>query len=219
MRTNGTAAGTTLVKDIFPGSYPPGSFSYSPPPPHSSFPAYLTNVNGTLFFSANDGIHGTELWESNGTLAGTSLVNDIGPTSAGSYPRYLTNVNGQLFFSADDGFHGFEPWALSVPPPSDTNLADQSVVDAAFLPGSEVGNVLLDTPATLSATINRRNANADRSQVGIMRPGTGSTPSDYAVSTWTDNQATADALGNALRQAVGEEFPIDLTWWDALAAK
>ena len=42
------------------------------------------DVNGTLFFAADDGGHGRELWKSDGTAAGTVLVKDINP---GSRPR------------------------------------------------------------------------------------------------------------------------------------
>ncbi len=66
----------------------------------------LVDVNGTLFFTANDGTTGVELWKSDGTAAGTTLVKDIrggGPTSD---PRRLTNVNGTLFFTANDGTTG-----------------------------------------------------------------------------------------------------------------
>jgi ELWxxDGT repeat protein len=70
----------------------------------------LTNVNGTLFFQANDGVHGAELWRSNGTSFGTFLVKDIRAGSASSSPKYLTNVNGTLFFQANDGVRGKELW-------------------------------------------------------------------------------------------------------------
>ncbi len=46
----------------------------------------LTNVGGTLYFSANDGASGVELWKSDGTVDGTVLVKDIwfgsNPTSS-----------------------------------------------------------------------------------------------------------------------------------------
>ena len=81
----------------------------------SSNPAHLTNVNGTLFFAANDTLHGTELWESNGTAAGTFMVKDIIPGNgstypypSGSYPTSLTNVNGTLLFAAGDDVVGTE---------------------------------------------------------------------------------------------------------------
>ncbi len=67
-------------------------------------------MNGTLFFSANDGSNGRELWKSNGTSVGTVLVKDIRPGSESSSPLYLTNVNGTLFFSAEDGSAGRELW-------------------------------------------------------------------------------------------------------------
>src|SRR5205807_9796030 len=53
----------------------------------------LTNVNGTLFFSARDMINGTELWKSDGASKGTALVKDINPGPSDSTPHDLTAVN------------------------------------------------------------------------------------------------------------------------------
>ena len=104
-KSDGTAEGTVLVKDIRPGSsnygYPYGSDAYE-----------LTAVGGTLYFTANDGVHGQELWQSDGTEAGTVLVMDIRPGGDGSSPDYLAFVNGALFFAANDGRNGLEPWIL-----------------------------------------------------------------------------------------------------------
>jgi ELWxxDGT repeat protein len=36
-------------------------------------------VGDTLYFAADDGSHGTELWRTDGTRAGTWLVKDINP--------------------------------------------------------------------------------------------------------------------------------------------
>ena len=47
--------------------------------PHHAIPKELTNVNGTLFFTAQDRIHGRELWVSDGTDEGTMPVKDIWP--------------------------------------------------------------------------------------------------------------------------------------------
>jgi ELWxxDGT repeat protein len=86
------------VKDIKPGT-------------EGSYPYDLTNADGRVFFSADGGTHGTELWKSDGIATGTSLVKDINPEGS-SRPYGLANVNRTLFFAADDGTHGWELWKI-----------------------------------------------------------------------------------------------------------
>jgi trimeric autotransporter adhesin len=76
----------------------------------NSSPRNMTMVGNTVFFSAEDPIHGHELWKSDGTVAGTVLVKDIYTGSIPSNPSGLCNVNGTLFFAAGDGFLGIELW-------------------------------------------------------------------------------------------------------------
>ena len=103
-KSNGTAASTVLVKDIAPGSYE----GYG----NDSSPRGLTAVGSTLFFTANDGSTGRELWKSTGTAASTVLVKDIHPGNdySYSYADSLTAVGSTLFFTADDGINGRELW-------------------------------------------------------------------------------------------------------------
>lgn len=96
-KSDGTSLGTVRVKDIHAGTA-------------SSSPDHLTNVNGALFFSADDGVHGLELWKSDGSESGTVLVDDINPGSAGSQPSSLVDLAGTLYFSANDSTIGAELW-------------------------------------------------------------------------------------------------------------
>jgi ELWxxDGT repeat protein len=101
-KTNGTVAGTMLVKDIWPGN---GTF-YVDGAPYSyiggSDPTNLTNYKGMLIFSANNGYNGYELWKSNGTAAGTVMIKNINPQGS-SNPSYFTQIGNSLYFEADGG--------------------------------------------------------------------------------------------------------------------
>jgi ELWxxDGT repeat protein len=53
-----------------------------------------------------------QLWRSDGSAAGTSMVADIVPGSGGSWPAGFTLAGGYLFFTAYDLAHGQELWAI-----------------------------------------------------------------------------------------------------------
>jgi ELWxxDGT repeat protein len=93
-----------LVRDIWPGS-------------EDSYPYALTAVGESLFFFADDGGYGRELWRSDGTVDGTVRVKDIRPGSSGSIrdpgtipPMSWAGTDKLFFFVADDGTHGEELW-------------------------------------------------------------------------------------------------------------
>jgi uncharacterized repeat protein (TIGR02543 family) len=118
--TDGTDAGTHLVKDINTTNTVPSYQIYSQvlnstiasngTISQGSTPQYLTCMGNTLYFSANDGT-GQHLWKSDGTDGGTSKVR---LTSAGDYPVNPSNLKvlaGKLIFSAThSGGYGAEPW-------------------------------------------------------------------------------------------------------------
>ncbi|MEZ5967173.1 MAG: hypothetical protein R3F56_25280 [Planctomycetota bacterium] len=66
---------------------------------------------GTFWFVVDDGVHGWELWHSDGTTAGTSIFVDLAPGAASAVVTSLTVAGDRLFFVADDGTHGFELWS------------------------------------------------------------------------------------------------------------
>jgi ELWxxDGT repeat protein len=128
--TDGTTIGTQLVKDINPGSVD-NNYGVSP---NSSNPSDFTLFNNKLFFVADDGVNGRELWVTDGTTVGTQLVKDINPGSSDnqydpnrpdfSNPSDLTLFNNKLYFVADDGVNGRELWVTN-----GTTIGTQLVAD------------------------------------------------------------------------------------------
>ena len=96
-KSDGTSEGTVLVKDIYSGDL-------------TSDPQDLTNVDGVVYFSANDGLSGRELWRSDGTPEGTRRVKNIWPGTGSSNPTNLHNVDGLLWFSAENGAGEAKLW-------------------------------------------------------------------------------------------------------------
>lgn len=104
-KTDGTNAGTTLIRTNFFNAKYPISF------------------NGKVYLIGGDSSNGVELWQSDGTAAGTVLVKNINngsqtdsSTGAGNgfnptFDPHFTIFNNQLFFVANDGIHGYELWS------------------------------------------------------------------------------------------------------------
>lgn len=84
-RTDGTADGTILVKDIAKG------FQYGLPA------ALFCDGNGTVYFAGRDATNGYELWASDGTANGTRLVKDVTPGPAGAI-GVLGFIEGNVYF-------------------------------------------------------------------------------------------------------------------------
>lgn len=55
---------------------------------------------GVMYYCATDGIHGKELWRTDGTPAGTFMVKDINEGGKFSSPGLFTVCKGKLFFKA-----------------------------------------------------------------------------------------------------------------------
>jgi ELWxxDGT repeat protein len=89
-----------------------------------SSPATPIRIGDAVYFTATDGIHGRELWRTDGTSGGTHLVIDIRPGLEGSDPADLTEINGVIYFSAADGASGRELWRSDGTAAGTTRVAD-----------------------------------------------------------------------------------------------
>ena len=97
-----------LLKDINPTSTAYNGPSIGKP----------VTLNGKTIFIANDGVHGYELWTTDGTELGTQMLLDINPAAGESgvhydegYDKSLSEpVNGKVFFSASSNGLDFELW-------------------------------------------------------------------------------------------------------------
>jgi ELWxxDGT repeat protein len=97
--TDGTEAGTHLLRDIFPG-------------PASSEPSDLRVIDGFLVFSAISPEEGRELWRSDGTEEGTVLLAAVEPGPRGSHPTDAVALDDRILVSATRSDTGRELFAV-----------------------------------------------------------------------------------------------------------
>ena len=83
----------------------------------------LTVAGDRVFFSADDGVRGAELWVTDGTEAGTQMVMDINPVGS-SNPMRFTRLGNRIVFAADDGKNGNEVWVSDGTPAGTQLLKD-----------------------------------------------------------------------------------------------
>jgi ELWxxDGT repeat protein len=119
-RSDGTANGTVLVKDITddsataPESEGSGEMQYRE----------LLALGQRLLFTVWSPESGVELWRSDGTDAGTTVVHDIVPGAGSSYPTDLTSDGLTAFFAAWDADNGRELWQTDGREAGTVRLAD-----------------------------------------------------------------------------------------------
>jgi len=95
----------------------------------------LLPYSGGVHYLAEDGVHGDEVWASDGTLAGTRRVTDLAP--AIPFPNRsgadeltggeLADLGGRLAFLAADGANGFSLWSTDRSPASTARLTPPGV--------------------------------------------------------------------------------------------
>ncbi|MBL7938591.1 MAG: hypothetical protein JNL43_04450 [Flavobacteriales bacterium] len=79
-------------------------------PTGESAPESFVTYNDKIYFTADNGTNGRELWVTDGTSAGTTLVKDIWPGTNTSGISAFVLMNSKLYFTADDGVKGRELW-------------------------------------------------------------------------------------------------------------
>lgn len=131
--SDGTTDGTQQVRDINPG--PDGSTL------NGDFTNVgITDVGGVAYFRATDGVHGEELWRSDGTEAGTQLVADLNPGAPSSAPLHLAAVDDTLYLSLDDGVTGWELWRLGPELGTSDLTPPQTTINSGPANGSTTNN-------------------------------------------------------------------------------
>jgi ELWxxDGT repeat protein len=107
--TDGTPAGTRLLRDVCPGSC-------------WSWPTERKVLGSRLIFDASSSAQGQEPWVTDGTPAGTRLLRDICPGACHSFFFGLVDLGGGLLFGATDGQNGFQLWKTNGTPRGTTRI-------------------------------------------------------------------------------------------------
>jgi ELWxxDGT repeat protein len=114
-RTDGTPGGTMLLKDITPGAadgiadrtfYLAAVFGSYHPRPYPSAP-----MGSELFFAADNGTNGAELWKTDGSSVGTVMIKDINPGPEDGFKSGIAaSFEGNFYFAGSTSTTDRQPW-------------------------------------------------------------------------------------------------------------
>ncbi len=183
-KTDGTSAGTVLVKDIV--NIPVSRYNGVQ---WGSNPTNLVNNNGTLYFTANDMINGQELWRSDGTSAGTTLFYDFTGDAGSSHPENLTVINNRIYLTAVTESKGREAFAV-------TDGPEGTAGNDAFV--LTYGSTSTSGTATLTVSSNGgaiRNLGTFPMSVPLLIDGLGGTDTITIRGTSSNDVISADYNG------------------------
>lgn len=153
----------------------------------------LATAGGMFIFRGNDNTNGVEPWVSDGTLAGTQLLKDINPGTAGCDIRQLTSVGDLVYFSAYNVLHGYQLWRTD-------GTLEGTVMVTNFFPGPAS---TASFPVHLKTTGNVLTFTADNGINGselwtIKAPGIEPELTDVEPGPRSSGPANYEALGTRL---------------------
>jgi ELWxxDGT repeat protein len=128
----------------------PGTLGSTPADSQSENLLGFEQAGGRVYYLASDGIHGDEIWSSDGTAAGSGMVADISPGAANTRLQQPRTAGGLLYFVrlADTPFgFRYELWRTNGTPAGTFRLRDVAGTTPT-LPTESLGKLFYAAPVT-----------------------------------------------------------------------
>lgn len=212
--TDGTINGTVSLGDLNPGNASSWVFSgdyYEGYQYHNSYFTAADDTGDLIYFQATTAANGTELFQTDGTAAGTKLALDFMPGTASGVPGPFLRTGGKLYAAANTPQYGRE-W-IDVTPVSTTGRISGVIFNDANVNGNQdtgeaavAGDVLyLDANA---------NARLDAGEISVTATATGYTFDKLAAGVYVVRRLpTTDGRRQTSPYATGPAA-IDITLAD-----